>query len=198
MSWVESDLLVEQMIKGSSGELWGNTLEGSDHFPILKQAFSLVGNSGSLLDIGCGAGDVSRVWEGEYTGIDLPWVVERVSKVCNSTRNYLPIDLRPSSLSLLPHARVVLMNAFLDVRDDPHEFLDALLKMNYENFIVHRQRLTNGSAKLEYRKSYGDSTVPSSIMSWDRIYQSVMSNDTNSKISVINWQSNWYTFVVSR
>ena len=196
--WRESDLIVEQMIKGSTGELWGKRLEDTDHFPVLKQAIDLVGNFETLLDIGCGAGDVCRVWNGKYIGVDLSWVVERVSKKCNPLQEYISIDLDSSTVFSLPESRVVLMNAFLDLREDSHDFFESLLKMKYENFIVHRQRLSQNNSKIEYRKSYGESTVPSSVMSWERICQSVMQSNSNSKISLIHWQGDNYTFIVSR
>lgn len=199
MSWVESDLLVEQMIKGSTGELWGKRLEGSDHFPILKQAIDLVGNYGTLLDIGCGAGDVSRVWNGKYTGVDLPWVVERVSKICNPNHDYLSIDLNPLTIQNIPSSRVVLMNAFLDVRENPHELFESFLNLDVESFIVHRQRISQENDRIEYRKNgYIESIIPSSVMSWRRIAESVIKNDSKSNISLFHWQGDSYTFVVSR
>lgn len=196
--WKESDLVVEQMIKGSTGALWGKRLEEADHFPVLKKAIDSVGNFGTLLDIGCGAGDVSRVWKGKYIGSDLPWVVERVSKKCNPAHEYFPIDLNTSTIQSLPSARVILMNGFLDVRDNPHEIFESLLKMNYENFIVHRQRLSQDSFKIEYLNSYGGTIVPNSIMSWNRINESVMQHDSKSKIYLIEWQGDSYTIIVSR
>ena len=70
MTWKESKDIIDQMIKGSNGTLWGFKLEGSNHFPILMNLLNKSGQSGLLLDIGCGAGDVSKFWKGEYLGID--------------------------------------------------------------------------------------------------------------------------------
>ena len=198
MNWSESDFLVEQMIKGSTGELWGVRLEDSDHFPVLKHSIESVGNSGTLLDVGCGAGDVSRVWTGDYIGVDLPWVVERVSKFCNPGKNYFSLDLNVSTVNSLPPCRVLLMNAFLDVRENPHELLDSVLQSNFESLVIHRQRLSQKESKVESRKSYGDSTVPSSIMSWERIHESVMTRNPSSHISLIHWQQDYYTLIVRR
>lgn len=198
MKWEESDAIIEQMIKGSTGELWGSRLEGSDHFSILKHSIEAVGNYGTLIDVGCGAGDISRVWTGDYVGVDLPWVIERVSKVCNSGGKYLSMDINADTVKSLPESRVVLMNAFLDVREDPHEIFESILQTNFENLIIHRQRLSQKDSKIEHRDSYGNSTVPSSVMSWERMHSSVMASNPNSHLALIHWQQDYYTFTVSR
>ena len=197
MKWEESDRIVEQMIKGSTGELWGVKLEQSDHFPLLSHVLNHVGNEGDLVDIGCGAGDVSRVWNGKYTGVDLDWVIRRVSKVCNPTHNYISLDLTVESILNLPRARVALMNAFLDVRDDPHEIFNQILAIDIDNLIVHRQRLSQNQNFVEKRPGYGGSEVPSSVMSLEKIAAAVEKLRPTSKISLFHWQQDYYTFIVS-
>ena len=86
--WEENKDIIRQMISGSNGTLWGNRLEQTGHYPVLKECLDIVGQSGLLIDLGCGAGDVSRVWRGDYLGIDFDWVIEKVAKVCNQA-NYL-------------------------------------------------------------------------------------------------------------
>lgn len=197
MRWEESDNIVEQMIKGSTGELWGVKLEQSDHFPLLSHVLNHVGNEGDLVDIGCGAGDVSRVWKGNYTGVDLDWVIRRVSKICNPTCNYISLDLTVESVSNLPKFRIALMNAFLDVRDDAHEIFDQILANNIDSLIVHRQRLSQNQHFVEKRPGYGGSEVPSSVMSLEKIVASVEKIRPTAKILLFHWQQDYYTFIVS-
>ena len=198
MKWEESDAIIEQMIKGSTGELWGVKLEQSDHFLLLSHALNHVGIEGDLIDVGCGAGDVSRIWDGNYKGVDLDWVIERVSKVCNPGNDYISMNLEIENVKELPKARVALMNAFLDVRSDPHEMFEELLKLDIGNLIVHRQRLSQNSSSIDFRPGYGNTSVPSSVMSLDKIVADVENFSPGAKISLFHWQQDYYTFVVRK
>jgi len=42
--WEFDDVVVKQMILGSTGALWGHTLEDADHFPVLQQCLNKVGH----------------------------------------------------------------------------------------------------------------------------------------------------------
>ena len=196
MSWQENDDIVDQMIKGSSGELWGFRLEQSSHFPLLKAAFDYVGNKGTLLDLGCGAGDVSRTWDGNYTGADLDWVINRVAKVCNPTANYISINAGIDTIGLLPKADTILMNAFLETFENPHEMFESIVKMGFKNIIIHRQKLSNDKFSLESRDSYGNSNILSSIMSLSDIQKCVSTNHPNAQIALAHWDNGYYTMAV--
>ena len=198
MKWEESDSIVDQMIKGSTGELWGHRLEQSNHYGLLKHVLDIAEIRGGLLDVGCGAGDVSRSWNEDYTGADLGWIIEKVSKLCNPSKNYVSMDITKENISNLPHSRVVLMNAFLDVREDAHEIFEEILKIKSEKIIVHRQRLSQQNDRIEYQKSYGGSVIPSSIMSIEKINNLSKSLFPNSNILIFHWQNDYYTFIVSK
>lgn len=198
MNWGESDHVVDQMIKGSTGELWGVTLEKTDHFPLLSHVLEIVGNENSLIDIGCGAGDVSRVWKGEYVGVDFDWVIERVAKICNPNSNYVSLDLNVDSVKKLPKAKVALMNAFLDVREDPHEMFEQVMGLEIDSLVVHRQRLSQSSCVIDKRPGYGGTSVPSSVMSVDRIMSFTEKFAPNATISLFHWQQDFYTFIVRK
>ena len=171
------------MIKGSTGELWGKRLEQSDHFAVLNNLLEAAGQTGSLIDLGCGAGDVTRAWKGEYTGVDLDWVIEKVDATVEST------------IRKLPSADVVLMNAFLDVLENPHDVFDMIMTLNINKIIVHRQRLTQDQAYYETRGSYGNSEVPSSVMSLNRIL-TTLSKFPDAKFGILHWQSDVHSFIV--
>lgn len=190
-TWKDDPEIVEQLIAGSTGKLWGNRLEQASHYPLLKHCLDEVGHTGLLIDVGCGAGDVSRVWKGQYLGLDLDWVIEKVSKVCNPNR-YLSANLT-AVIPTLPSAKCVLMNAFLDVQEKPDEFLErAMNVMDAEWFIIHRQKIgerdgfTKGS-------SYGDSSVPVSVMSTDTVNKFLK----RAKVSkAFHWDGEYYTFMM--
>jgi hypothetical protein len=191
--WDDDDDIIKQMIQASNGTLWGNKLEQSNHYPILKKCLEFIGNDGLLIDLGCGAGDVSRTWEGNYLGVDLPWVIEKVAKVCNVAQ-YISADLT-QEIPVLPKAKCILMNAFLDVQKNPHEILSNVIdKIEAEWIIVHRQKI----GKIDdfmLEKSYGDSFIPISTMSYKTIesFSSVV-----EIVEIVPWENNYYSIVMKK
>lgn len=193
--WKENDQIINEMIKGSSGELWGHRLEQADHFPILNHFLDL-SNSQMLLDLGCGAGDVSRIWKKEYLGIDLPWVIEKVAKICNSNANYLKIDVLKEGINSLPSSDCLLMNAFLDVQEEPLSLLrDICVSRKYKNIIVHRQQLIAKSNLKEkrYGKGYGNSTVPVSYISWEDLSELKIEYQIEP---IVKWAGDYHSFLM--
>jgi hypothetical protein len=197
MNWQENNKIVEQMIKGSTGELWGVRLEQADHYKILKSTLDLAGHSGTLLDIGCGAGDVSRSWRGEYIGVDLSWVIKRVSSVCNPSNQYLESVITPDSVSTLPVTQVALLNAFLDANENPHDLFEAVLRHGYDRVIVHRQKIAKIPDVVEYGESYGGAMIPVSVMSLERITATIKRHDY-CDMSLIHWSDDYHTFTVRK
>jgi hypothetical protein len=193
--WQESDKVVDQMIKGSTGELWGKKLEQAGHFPLLNHLLNEIGHQGLLIDIGCGAGDVSRVWKGEYLGVDLGWVVDRVARVCNSTQIYKHIDVQRDELSELPSCRCVLMNALLDVLDNPSVILKKVCKSIDTDFvIVHRQKLSDVDS-IQYGNGYGDSKVAISKMSIGTL-KSICLECGIKSMKAFHWEGDYYSFIL--
>lgn len=184
------------MIKGSTGELWGKRLEQSDHFSVLNNLLEAAGQTGLLIDLGCGAADVSRVWKGVYTGVDLDWVIEKVANNCNPGNKFIAGDATlESTIKTLPNADIFLMNAFLDVLENPHDIFDMIMTSNVNKIIVHRQRLTQDQEHHEIRGSYGNTEIPSSIMSLNRILMTIH-KFPDAKFEILHWQSDIYSFIV--
>jgi len=195
MSWLENSKIIDQMIKGSSGELWGHRLETSSHFPLLNNILNHIGQNGLLIDLGCGAGDVSRIWKDDYLGADLSWVIEKVSKICNPSAQYISINIKNDSLEILPRCRCVLMNAFLDVQENPFSILEKVCCMNTEWVVVHRQRVQNiEKSTFQYVKSYGDSQVPSSIISFAELNE--IKNKYSKEFLIQKWENDSYSFAM--
>lgn len=189
--WEDDPEIIKQMIDGSKGILWGNKLEQASHYPLLKYCLDEVGHSGLLIDVGCGAGDVSRVWKGQYLGVDLDWVVEKVSKVCNPN-SYLSADLTVS-IPALPSAKCVLMNAFLDVQENPEEILEqAMNEIDTEWFIIHRQKIGKSDGFVT-GVGYGNSSTPISVMSTDTVNK-FLNKSKESK--VFRWDGEYYTITM--
>lgn len=195
--WSENQEIIEQMKKGSSGELWGVRLEQSDHFPILSHFLRSVNSSGLLIDIGCGAGDVSRVWPGKYLGVDFDWIVEKVAKVCNPNADYLDLDCHSENIDRLPNCDVVLMNAFLDVSKEPSKVLNDILNLKKSNYvIVHRQRIKDDyeNDTVDITQGYAGLPVYRSCMSFHNLNSIFRKHSVDNNVQVIHWQSDYYSF----
>jgi hypothetical protein len=195
ITWSESDITVEQMIMGSKGDLWGNRLEQSGHYPLLKKILEDVGHQGLLIDLGCGAGDVSRIWQGEYLGADLSWVIERVAKVCNPEAKYVSLNIQNNILSTLPKCKCILMNALLDVLDNPEDILRKVCaETDSKYIIVHRQKISDRNG-IKYGKSYGDSTVAVSTLSIETLKKICLDYKIN-QVKIFHWDGEYYSFIL--
>jgi len=189
--WVEDNAIIEQMIAASKGTLWGNRLESAGHYPLLKHCLDEAGQDGLLIDLGCGAGDVSRVWMGDYLGLDLDWVIEKVARVCNNS-NYLAFSLW-DHIPRLPEANCLLMNAFLDVQENPEEALERVLNsIACKWVIIHRQKIGR-SDDFSLGTSYGNSSVPVSVMSVDTVNK-FLKRAKESK--VFHWDCEYHTIMM--
>lgn len=197
MTWREDKSIIDSMNKASSGELWGHKLEGSSHFPLLKLILDRVGHHGLLLDVGCGAGDLSRVWGGQYVGVDLDWIIDNVSKSCNPDATFIKADIQKGDLKSLPECRVIFANAFLDVVHNPCEVLRKLCNLKSDYVIIHRQRVSKTKPDVvELRESYGDSQVPSSIITFQELNEIANDFAVDKNVAIAHWQSDSYSFIV--
>jgi len=198
MTWEKNDEIISQMIKGSSGELWGKTLEQSDHFHIMKKTLSHIDKSFTMVDIGCGAGDVSKFWEGNYLGVDLEWVINNVAKVRNPNQQFLSLNVVDNAKLIGSCAKKFLfMNAFLDVVQDPIELLEELIKLKPEAIVIHRQRVDD-NLKSEPRTSYAGAVVNSSVISKDDIKRITFKLNENSSVYFYHWYDEWYSIVITK
>lgn len=186
------------MIKGSSGELWGVTLEQSWHFNALLWTLESFDNSYVLYDIGCGAGDVSKCWNGEYVGLDLDWVIDNVSKIRNPNQKFLHFDATKDDIrNFKNHSKksIFFMNAFLEICQDPIKILEKLIQANPDALIIHRQRIGDDS-QSEWRQSYGQSTVYSSVIPENSIEE--IAKKINANIKKYHLMDEWCSFVIAK
>tara|TARA_R100000008_G_C3552467_1_gene151258 strand:+ start:387 stop:1013 length:627 start_codon:yes stop_codon:yes gene_type:complete len=164
--WYDTDTSSELMIKGAAAALPGwRKLEYSDHFPALKSLVDEVQNECTLLDIGCGAAEASRVFNFFYVGADLASVIENVSRKVHPGKRFLAFDIydQTDDLSFISEYDVVLMNAFIDVLQHPLYGLDRILKKAQKYVILHRQEFDNNETRCVKNPSYGGVTYHSII-----------------------------------
>jgi hypothetical protein len=172
--WYDSAKVPEQMLLGAKGVLWP-VLEKSDHFPVLDSLISEAKEGAfTLLDLGCGAADLSRLYPNfYYTGADLPNIIKEVSMKMHPQNSYIPFDIYEDSPEFIKDYDVIVMNAFIDVLEKPTLCLSKILTFSPKYVILHRQAFSDKRETHLYRyPSYGG--VDS--------YQSVINRDEFSKL----------------
>jgi len=161
-AWHNKDKLPASMVNSNF-----KTLKESDHFSALDECISKTIEVKSLLDLGCGIGEVGRVFTSfQYTGADLPHIVEGVSKIKNPHQGYIKFDIEKDDLSFLGGYDIILMNSFIS--EIPNWYL-ALTKVvfNSKKYVVlHRQSITKEKSKLVEYKTYGGLSTTNSVINY--------------------------------
>jgi len=155
--WYDTDKTPSEMIRGATGVLWP-VLEKSDHFSALESMLRTASISSlSILDVGCGAGDVSRVCGTLfYVGADMPHILSSVSQQVNPLARYREFDAYESNYEFIGEYDIVLMNAFIDVIEYPVSILRRILENSKKYVILHRQTISSNSpTKIVKSQSYG-------------------------------------------
>ena len=165
--WYNRNKSPEMMLSGAKGILWPK-LEYSDHIGVLKNLLDKIPTTEkSLLDVGCGAAELSRVFpEYFYFGADLENTIKDVSMVMHPDANFIIFDVyeSPQSCNFIAEYDIVVMNAFIDVMQYPIKALENILMNAKKYVIIHRQEVdNNGSTRVVTNPSYGGFTYHSII-----------------------------------
>ena len=155
--WYDSSNVPEQMLLGAKGVLWP-VLEKSDHFPVLDSLISETKEDAfTLLDLGCGAADLSRLYPNfYYTGADLSNIIKEVAMKMHPQNSYVSFDIYDDKAEFIKDYDVVVMNAFIDVLQKPLIGLSKVLTHGSKYVILHRQAFSDTRETHLYRyPSYG-------------------------------------------
>lgn len=149
------------MILGANGVLFP-ALEHSDHFPYLDALVRQLPAGSSVIELGCGAGAFQKLY-GDlfYVGADLPHIIDQVSSRFNPDAKYIKFDVYSNPLDFARLFDVVLMNAFIDIMEQPLEILDKVLKHSSNYVLIHRQEIDSHSTRVVMNPSYGGTTFHS-------------------------------------
>lgn len=164
VAWYNNTVLPQQMIDGALGNLpgWGR-LEEAGHFGVLDGLVQSI-KPDSIADLGCGAAEVGRVYPSvNYTGLDLPHIIENVAKVVNPNLKYIEFDANKSDFTIFKDFDLIICNGFISELPNPLEILNKLLINMGKYLIIHRQYFDE-STRLDTYKTYGNlDTVRSHI-----------------------------------
>ena len=162
-AWFNEDVLPSDMVKGATGEKGWSKLEDTEHFKVLNQFISNL-TINKMVDIGCGAGELGRVLSNiNYTGFDLPHIINKVSKIVNPNLNYIYFNADDFDYSILKEYDLLVCNSFISELNNPIEVLTKLIDNTTNYLLIHRQFFSNETNFSKYT-TYGDlSTTRSHI-----------------------------------
>lgn len=188
-AWYDEEKLPFDMARHASGQVSGwAKLEETDHFPYMKKLIDFT-KCESLAELGCGAGDIGRVFQGKfrYVGYDLPHIVEKVSKQVNPNLNFEYFDANIDDFYFLSNYDLVLCNAFISELDNPFEVLKKILENSKKFIIIHRQHFDKDT-RMEKYKTYGLLETVKSVLSTSEFENIVVKNNYQIKINNdFNW-----------
>lgn len=103
----------------------------------------------TVIDIGCGSGRSVMLFEDyEYTGLDLPKVINTISKVVNPKLGFIGCDIIEDDIRFIYDYDIVHMDAFIDVMQYPLQILDKILKNCNKYVLLLRQEIINEETQI--------------------------------------------------
>ena len=193
--WYDKENLPQQMLDGASGKLWA-PLDKSDHWPMLKyfiDSCKLNYECKTLLDVGCGAAALSEHIDLQYTGCDLPHIIDTVAKVRNPDNDYIKFDINQPDLSFMNSHDVIVMNAFIDVLEQPMVAMDRILSVASKFVICHRQKIGDVTS-VEKVKSYSGFSYGTTLGTQD--LRECLKRHSFASIATYPTIGNYYSFLL--
>jgi|ETNvirenome_6_85_1030632.scaffolds.fasta_scaffold113633_1 SAM-dependent methyltransferase len=142
-NWVTDKDIAAEMLRGARGDIPGfKPLEMTEHFKSLNKAFLHADDVDSVLDLGCGAADFGRVYRFfDYTGADLPHMIENVAKKKNPNLNFMTFDAYKSDFKFVSEYDLVLANAFISEIANADHIFEKILDNSKKYILIHRQKV---------------------------------------------------------
>jgi trans-aconitate methyltransferase len=162
-AWFNTTDLPNEMVRGALGLNGWPRLENTDHFGVLNEMIRYC-DVNNFADVGCGAGELGRVYTNHnYTGFDLPHIIEKVAKIVNPTLEYHHFNADDSDYSIFENYDLLICNGFISELTNPIEVLSKLLKHTKKNLLIHRQYFSESNELKGYKTYANLNTVRCSI-----------------------------------
>lgn len=199
-AWYNEEQLPKSMLDAVQGKISGwKLLEESDHFPALKKCMDLCTNNKKVLDLGCGAGEISRVFKDIfYTGADLKHVIDKVAKIKNPNANFIIFDANTDDYSFFQDYDVIVMNSFLSEMPDYFKILNKILFYSKKYIILHRQEFGNEKSHIKDYQSYGNLITSKTIINYTEFIDLCKKNNfiIEQNINSFSYESNMKTLLL--
>ena len=160
-AWFNDNILPTAMLNSGF-----KPLNQSDHFTALDKSLKM-SKGKTLLDLGCGIAEVGSTFtEFDYTGADLPHIIENAARVKNPNLNYAYFNANEDEYVFLNNYDIVLMNSFLSEIPDWFRVLSKVLMEAKDYVIIHRQEITSDSNFLQEYRTYGNLITPKTVLNY--------------------------------
>ncbi|MDD5013489.1 MAG: FkbM family methyltransferase [Atribacterota bacterium] len=145
-------------------------IKGKAPYPHIEVFKSLIGliddeKGKNLLDIGCGTAMISEYCTNFlYFGTDLAHVIIKCAMRNYPDYFYRKCDITSDPMTWIDTYKVIVMNGFIDIMQEPIVILDKVLANAQKYVIIHRQEITeSGETRVIQNGSYGGYTYHSII-----------------------------------
>jgi hypothetical protein len=199
-AWYNKKNITNAMVASNFGKL-----EDSDHFSSFKQCLNklieIESKKYSILDLGCGAGELGRVMsDHDYTGADLPHVIDKVAKIKNPQNNYFYFDANENSFDFLKNYDIIIMNSFLSEVPNWYVILSKILLNAKKFIIIHRQDMTEKNSFLRDYKTYGGLTTINTFINISDFEKLITFNNFKINLNINSFKNNntKKTFLLSK
>jgi len=199
-AWYDEENITKAMAASNFAKL-----EDSEHFSSLKQCFNeltkIEDKKYSILDLGCGSGELGRVMnEHNYTGVDLPHVIDKVAKIKNPQNNYFYFDANKNNFDFLKNYDVIIMNSFLSEMPNWYVILSKILLNAKKFIIIHRQDMTEKNSFLRDYKTYGGLTTINTFINISDFEKLITFNNFKINLNINSFKNNntKKTFLLSK
>ena len=157
---------------------------------------------GKTVDMGCGSGKSSMFFN-NYTGVDLPEIIETIAKVVNPGLTFMKCDIIEDNIEFIKNYDIVHMDAFIDVMQYPLEVLDRVLNNCNKYVLLLRQEVIEGRTKVIKNPSYGGFTYHSEIDQKDLLnifkkHEFSIVKEINCGIKSKRHQGVWKSYLLKR
>lgn len=171
-AWYNNDSLPHSMLNAGF-----KPLKESDHFESLRGCMEIAKGK-NLLDIGCGSAEVFGTFpEWDYTGADLPHIIENVSSVSAPSAQYISFDANETDFRFIEDYDLILMNSFLSEVPDWYMILNKILYHSCGDIIIHRQEITKEETHLSEYHTYGNLPTIKTVINYDDLINAFKFNE---------------------